>query len=228
MTDIKLKLTREQQLDNECIKAWELYRLEKAARERAEAALQAQQQGAQVMELVDLSTALARVRARASESGTAKQHGPQFAAGLRAAANMLEGMRIAQPPSTPEPSDEDFERLRAEVEGLREQHGRDSAELRRLCAARDEQRDGRLSALERAVVAERERDAQRARAERAEGRIADAPAVKAMCAGMLTRLQRLSGENPVARVILLPEDWPEIEELIASVNKIAQHEKEPT
>lgn len=45
---------------------------------------------------------------------------------------------------------------------------------------------------------------------------------------LLTRLQRLSGENPVARVILLPEDWPEIEELIASVNKIAQHEKEPT
>ena len=70
---------------------------------------------------------------------------------------------------------DEIERLRAEVEGLREQHGRDSAELRRLCAARDEQRDGRLSALERAVVAERERDAQRARAERAEARIADAP-----------------------------------------------------
>lgn len=123
---------------------------------------------------------------------------------------------------------QEIERLRAEVEGLREQHGRDSAELRRLCAARDEQRDGRLYALERAVVAERERDALRARAERAEARIADAPAVKAMCADLLTRLQRLSGENPVARVILLPEDWPEIEELIASVNKIAQHEKEPT
>lgn len=73
------------------------------------AALQAQQPGAQVVELVDLSTALARVRARASESGTAKQHGPQFAAGLRAAANMLEGMRIAQPPSIPEPSDADVE-----------------------------------------------------------------------------------------------------------------------
>ena len=71
------------------------------------AALQAQQPGAQVVELVDLSTALARVRARASESGTAKQHGPQFAAGLRAAANMLEGMRIAQPPSIPEPSEDD-------------------------------------------------------------------------------------------------------------------------
>lgn len=70
---------------------------------------------------------------------------------------------------------QEIERLRAEVEGLREQHGRDSAELRRLCAARDEQRDGRLSALERAVVAERERDAQRARAERAEARISDAP-----------------------------------------------------
>ncbi len=45
---------------------------------------------------------------------------------------------------------------------------------------------------------------------------------------LVTRLQRLSGPNPVARVILLPEDWPEIEELIASVNKIAQYEKEPT
>lgn len=73
---------------------------------------------------------------------------------------------------------DEIERLRAEVEGLREQHGRDSAELRRLCAARDEQRDGRLSALERAVAAERERDALRARAERAEGRIADAPTGK--------------------------------------------------
>ena len=31
---------------------------------------------------------------------------------------------------------------------------------------------------------------------------------------LLTRLQRLSGENPVARVILLPEDWPEIERLV--------------
>ena len=58
---------------------------------------------------------------------------------------------------------QEIERLRAEAEGLREQHGRDSAELRRLCAARDEQRDGRLSALERAVAAERERDALRAR-----------------------------------------------------------------
>ena len=70
---------------------------------------------------------------------------------------------------------DEIERLRAEVEGLREQHGRDSAELRRLCAARDEQRDGRQSALERAVVAERERDALRARAERGEARISDAP-----------------------------------------------------
>lgn len=59
----------------------------------------------------------------------------------------------------------EIERLRAEVEGLREQHRRDSAELRRLCAARDEQRDGRLLALERAVAAERERDALRARIE---------------------------------------------------------------
>jgi len=45
---------------------------------------------------------------------------------------------------------------------------------------------------------------------------------------LLTRLQRLSGDNPVARIVLTPDDWPEIEELIASVNKIAQHEKEPT
>ena len=45
---------------------------------------------------------------------------------------------------------------------------------------------------------------------------------------LVTRLQRLSGDNPVARVILLPEDWPEIEELIAAANKIAQYEKEPT
>ena len=108
-------------------------------------------------------------------------------------------------------------------------------EIERLRAERDEaitERDrlfirGREWA-ELSGRMERERDALRARAELAEARIADAPAVKAMCAGMLTRLQRLSGENPVARVILLPEDWPEIEELIASVNKIAQHEKEPT
>lgn len=31
---------------------------------------------------------------------------------------------------------------------------------------------------------------------------------------LVTRLQRLSGSNPVARVILLPEDWPEIERLV--------------
>ena len=34
---------------------------------------------------------------------------------------------------------------------------------------------------------------------------------------LVTRLQRLSGSNPVARVILLPEDWPEIERLLKSV-----------
>lgn len=178
------------------------------------AALQAQQPGAQAVVIpepsdADVESALREhfiAVCRSNEEGTT---GPKNV-GMRAALTT------------------DRARLRAEVEGLREQHGRDSAELRRLCAARDEQRDGRLYALERAVVAERERDAQRARAERAEGRIADAPAVKAMCAGLLTRLQRLSGDNPVARVILLPEDWPEIEELIASVNKIAQHEKEPT
>ena len=33
---------------------------------------------------------------------------------------------------------------------------------------------------------------------------------------LVTRLQRLSGSNPVARVILLPEDWPEIERLLKS------------
>ncbi len=32
---------------------------------------------------------------------------------------------------------------------------------------------------------------------------------------LVTRLRRLSGENPVARVILLPEDWPEIERMIS-------------
>ena len=33
---------------------------------------------------------------------------------------------------------------------------------------------------------------------------------------LVTRLQRLEGANPVARVILLPEDWPEIERLLKS------------
>ena len=33
---------------------------------------------------------------------------------------------------------------------------------------------------------------------------------------LVTRLQRVSGEDPVARVILLPEDWPEIERLLKS------------
>jgi len=32
---------------------------------------------------------------------------------------------------------------------------------------------------------------------------------------LITRLQRLSGDNPVSRVILLPEDWPEVEKLIS-------------
>jgi len=36
---------------------------------------------------------------------------------------------------------------------------------------------------------------------------------------LVTRLQRLSGSNPVARVILLPEDWPEIERLIADADR---------
>lgn len=36
---------------------------------------------------------------------------------------------------------------------------------------------------------------------------------------LVTRLQRLSGPNPVARVILLPEDWPEIERLIDAATK---------
>ena len=33
---------------------------------------------------------------------------------------------------------DEIERLRAEVAGWKEQHGRDSVELRRLCASRDE------------------------------------------------------------------------------------------
>ena len=41
-----------------------------------------------------------------------------------------------------------------DVAGLVQQHHRDSAELRRLCQARDQQRDGRLAALERAAKAE--------------------------------------------------------------------------
>ena len=130
------------------------------------AALQAQQPGAQAVawhtddNLTDKS---------------ATTYDPAIAERWRAKGWPVTPHYLGQPPSIPEPSDEDFERLRAEVEALREQHGRDSAELRRLCAARDEQRDGRLYALERAVVAERERDALRARAERAEGRIASAP-----------------------------------------------------
>lgn len=49
--------------------------------------------------------------------------------------------------STPQPAAPD-------VAGLVHQHHRDSGELRRLCQARDEQRDGRLAALERAAKAE--------------------------------------------------------------------------
>ena len=41
-------------------------------------------------------------------------------------------------------------------------------------------------------------------------------------ADLITRLQRLSGPNPVARVILLPEDWPEIERLLKSAVELAQ------
>jgi hypothetical protein len=47
-----------------------------------------------------------------------------------------------------------IDRLRNRVEGLEQQHHRDSAQLRRLCAERDEQRDRRLAALERAAEAE--------------------------------------------------------------------------
>ena len=36
---------------------------------------------------------------------------------------------------------------------------------------------------------------------------------------LVTRLQRLSGSNPVAFVKLVPEDWPEIERLIAAAEK---------
>lgn len=40
------------------------------------------------------------------------------------------------------------------IAGLEQQHHRDSAELRRLCQARDQHLDGRLDALERALKAE--------------------------------------------------------------------------
>ncbi len=36
---------------------------------------------------------------------------------------------------------------------------------------------------------------------------------------LVTRLQRLSGPNPVARVILLPEDWPEIERIMKDAER---------
>lgn len=36
---------------------------------------------------------------------------------------------------------------------------------------------------------------------------------------LVTRLQRLSGSNPVARVILLPEDWPEIERIMKDAER---------
>lgn len=84
MTDIKL--TREQQLKNECGKAWELYRLEKAARERAEAALQAQQQGAQAVDLYTVDDS-----AQACSDGCCG--GCQFRP------------YIPHPPSIPEPSE---------------------------------------------------------------------------------------------------------------------------
>jgi len=45
------------------------------------------------------------------------------------------------------------------VKALEEQHRRDSAELRRLCAARDEHRDGRLAALEKVAALEAEKEA---------------------------------------------------------------------
>ena len=32
---------------------------------------------------------------------------------------------------------------------------------------------------------------------------------------LVTRLQRLSGQNPVARLVLTPDDWPEIERMIS-------------
>lgn len=49
---------------------------------------------------------------------------------------------------------DDYESLRQQLAGWVDQHHRDSAELRRLCAARDEQRDGRLAQAERAAAAE--------------------------------------------------------------------------
>ncbi len=32
---------------------------------------------------------------------------------------------------------------------------------------------------------------------------------------LVTRLRRLSGQNPVARLVLTPDDWPEIERMIS-------------
>ena len=32
---------------------------------------------------------------------------------------------------------------------------------------------------------------------------------------LITRLRRLSGQNPVARIVLTPDDWPEIERMIS-------------
>ena len=51
-------------------------------------------------------------------------------------------------------SPQNIQAILSHIEGLMEQHHRDSAELRRLCAARDEQRNGRLAALERAGASE--------------------------------------------------------------------------
>ena len=99
MTDIKL--TREQQLKNECGKAWELYRLEKAARERAEAALQAQQQGAQAVE----SGFLGWVRRAAIEKLRSDDEVTGVMVHDEEQTDSVKVYLRPQPPSIPEPSE---------------------------------------------------------------------------------------------------------------------------
>lgn len=62
----------------------------------------------------------------------------------------------------------EVERLREREAGLLEQHSRDSATLRTLCAARNEQRDGRLRALEALAVSRAEVERLRVELEPAE------------------------------------------------------------
>ena len=86
---------------------------------------------------------------------------------------------------------QEIERLRAEVADLRRINQFDGAELRALCAARDEAR--------------RERDALRARAERAERRIADAPTAE-VTLGCYLDADQLPPELALRRVALVVLD----------------------